>query len=345
MPMSIKVAVAGCTGYAGGELLRLLLRHPYVEIGALTAGGSAGSRLGDVSGHLGPLADRVVQETSTDTLAGHDVVFLALPHGESGRIAHQLPGDTLVVDCAADHRLQSADDWRQFYSGEHPGCWPYGLPELPGQREKLSKAKRIAVPGCYVATVTLALLPAIADGLIDGRDVTVAAASGLSGAGKSAKPHLLLSEATGSASAYGVGGVHRHIPEILQNLRLLGATHPSLSFTPMLVPMSRGILAVVTAPVSGSLTDDDVRASYHAHYDDELFVRFLPEGTWPASKWVQGSNGCLVQATLDKAVGRLVVVSTLDNLTKGTAGSAIQTMNLALGIDEAAGLDTTGMAP
>lgn len=345
MCMTFSVAVAGCTGYAGAEVIRLLLGHPKARIGALTAGASAGTRLGDAVGHLVPLADRVVGDTTPENLRGHDVVVLALPHGESARIAAEMDDATLVVDCAADHRLTDEASWRAFYPGEYAEPWPYGLPEMPGQRDILATARRIAVPGCYVTTVTLGLLPAIVDGLIGGRDVTVAAASGTSGAGKSAKTHLLLSEATGSMSAYGVGGTHRHIPEILQNLCAMGAADPTISFTPMLAPMARGILAVITAPIDPSVTEEQVAASYRDHYDAEPFVRVLPAGQWPASKWVVGSNGVLVQATIDRAAGRLVVISTLDNLTKGTAGGAVQSMNIALGLEETTGLDAIGLAP
>lgn len=339
------VAVAGCTGYAGGEVLRLLLGHPEVSIGALTAHSSAGTRLGQHHPHLVPLAEREVVATTAENLAGHDVVFLALPHGASAEIAAQLGDDVLVVDAGADHRLVEAADWNAFYSGPHAGSWPYGLPELPGQRERLSGTRRIAVPGCYPTTATLALSPAVAAGLIDGHDITVSAASGSSGAGKAAKPHLLGAELFGSASAYGVGGGHRHTPEILQNLRLLGAAEPSISFTPMLVPMARGILAVCTAPLAEGIEASSVRPAYEQAFAEEPFVHLLPEGQWPMSQSVVGSNAVQVQVTVDASVNRLVAVATLDNLTKGTAGGAIQSMNLALGLDETLGLTSVGVAP
>ncbi|MFA6300397.1 MAG: Asd/ArgC dimerization domain-containing protein, partial [Nocardioides sp.] len=214
------VAVAGASGYAGGEVLRLLLGHPGVEIGALTGASNAGERLGMLQPHLVPLAERVLQPTDLDTLGGHDVVFLALPHGQSGEIAAQLPDSTVVIDCGADFRLADASAWETFYGGTHAGTWPYGLPELPGQREVLARATRIAVPGCYPTVSTLALAPAVAQGLVE-PDVVVVAASGTSGAGKAAKAHLLGSEIMGNASAYGVGGSHRHTPEITQNLSAL----------------------------------------------------------------------------------------------------------------------------
>lgn len=345
MRVTYTIAVAGCTGYAGGEVLRLLAAHPDVEIGALTAKSSAGTLLGAHHPHLTPLADRIVSDTTPEVLAGHDVVFLALPHGASAEVAEKLSPETLVIDAGADFRLASAEEWRRFYGSPHAGTWPYGLPELPGQREILASTRRVAVPGCYPTSVTLALLPALTGSLVTGEDVVVVAASGPSGAGKSLRTNLLGAELMGSASAYGVGGGHRHVPEILQNFRRLGATAPSVSFTPVLVPMSRGILATVTAPLVGDPTPAAVHARYAAAYADEPFVHVLPEGVWPQTQSILGSNSVHLQVTVDVAASRLVAVCALDNLTKGTAGGAIQSMNLALGLPEATGLPTIGVAP
>lgn len=345
MRMTTKIAVAGCTGYAGGEILRLLLGRDDIEIGALTAKSSAGSRLGEHHQHLAPLFDRVVLDTTPENLAGHDVVFLALPHGTSAEVAAQLGDDVLVIDSGADFRLEDSEAWRQFYGTEHAGTWPYGLPELPGQREALATAKRIAVPGCFPTTVTLGLAPALQAGLVDGHDVVVVAPTGPSGAGKSLKPHLLGSELMGSASAYGVGGVHRHVPEMLQNFRKLGAEAPTISFTPVLVPMSRGILATVTAPLAGATTTAEARAAYEQAWADEPFVHLLPEGQWPSTASTLGANTVALQVAVDAAAGRVVVIAALDNLTKGTAGAAVQCLNLALGLPETTGLPTVGVAP
>ena len=346
MHMAYRVAVAGATGYAGGELLRLLLGHPDVEIGAVSAGTSAGQRLGESQPQLTPLADRVVAETTAEILAGHDVVFLALPHGTSAALAAALDPDTVVIDCGADYRLEDPEEWRQFYGTDHAGTWPYGLPELPGQRDKLSGARTVAVPGCYPTAATLALLPAITAGLTDAHDTVIVAASGPSGAGRALKPHLLGSELIGSASAYGVGGVHRHTPELRQNFRACGAEDPTVSFTPVLVPMSRGILATCTAPLRDpALTQDDAHAAYATAYTDEPFVHLLPAGRWPQTQSVLGANTVHVQVTVDAAAGRLVAVAALDNLTKGTAGGAVQCMNLALGRPETTGLPMVGVAP
>jgi N-acetyl-gamma-glutamyl-phosphate reductase len=341
---SIKVAVAGASGYAGGELLRLLLGHRLVEIGALTAGGHAGERLGSLQPHLTTLAHRVLAETTTATLTDHDVVFLALPHGQSAAIGASLPEGTLVIDCGADFRLRDAEQWSAFYGGEHAGTWPYGLPELPGQRDVLRGARRIAVPGCYPTVSSLALAPAVTASLVT-PDVVIVAASGTSGAGKAPKAHLLGSEVMGNATAYAVGGVHRHTPEIVQNLEGLTAQPVTVSFTPVLVPMPRGILATCSAPLTQGTTATEAREAYLKAYDAEPFVHVLPEGEWPQTKAVHGSNACHLQVAVDWSAGRLVAVGAIDNLTKGTAGGAVQSMNLALGLDETMGLPVIGVAP
>ncbi|WP_026198146.1 N-acetyl-gamma-glutamyl-phosphate reductase [Sciscionella marina] len=342
--MHMKVAVAGASGYAGAELLRLLLAHPEAEIGTLSAGANAGRRFGELVPGLSPLADQVVAETTADTLAGHDVVFLALPHGSSAELAAQLGQDTVVIDCGADHRLESAGHWARWYGGEYAGSWPYGLPELPGGRDRLRGAKRIAVPGCYPTVSSLALAPALAAGLVE-PSVNVVAVSGTSGAGKALKPHLLGSEVMGSASAYGVGGAHRHTPELIQNLSAAAGGAVRVSFTPVLAPMPRGILATCTAPLARELSTVDARAVYERAYGAEPFVTVLPEGLWPATKSTLGANLVQLQVTVDTEAGVLVVVGAEDNLTKGTAGGAVQCMNLALGLEETLGLPTTGVTP
>jgi N-acetyl-gamma-glutamyl-phosphate reductase len=342
--MAVRAAVAGASGYAGGELLRLLLVHPEIEIGALTGNSNAGQRLGALQPHLFPLADRVLQETTAEVLAGHDVVFLALPHGQSAAVAEQLGPEVLVVDMGADFRLKDAADWERFYGSAHAGTWPYGLPELPGARAALEGSRRIAVPGCYPTAVTLALVPAYTASLAENEAVVVAA-SGTSGAGKSPKTHLLGSEVMGSMSPYGVGGGHRHTPEMIQNLGAVADGPVTVSFTPTLAPMSRGILATCSAKVKPGVTAETVRAAYEKAYADEPFVRLLPEGQWPATASVHGSNAVQVQVAYDAAAGRIIAVSAIDNLTKGTAGGAVQSMNIALGLDEATGLSTIGVAP
>lgn len=342
--MAFRAAVAGASGYAGGEVLRLLLNHPEIEIGTLTANSSAGQRLGGLQPHLLPLADRVLEPTTPEVLAGHDVVFLALPHGQSAAVAEQLGDTALIVDCGADFRLTDPADWERFYGTAHAGTWPYGLPELPGARTALAGTRRIAVPGCYPTAVSLALFPAYAAGLAEPEAVVVAA-SGTSGAGKAAKPHLLGSEVMGSMTPYGVGGGHRHTPEMIQNLSAATGERVSVSFTPTLAPMPRGILATCSAAARPGVTGSAVRAAYEKALADEPFVHLLPEGQWPATASVLGSNAALVQVAYDEAAGRIIAISAIDNLTKGTAGGAVQSMNIALGLPEELGLSTAGVAP
>ncbi|MCV7134748.1 N-acetyl-gamma-glutamyl-phosphate reductase [Mycobacterium hodleri] len=341
------VAVAGASGYAGGEILRLLLGHPALadgrlSIGALTAAASAGTSLTEHHPHLLPLADRVLEPTDVDVLAGHDVVFLALPHGHSGALAEQLGPDTLIVDCGADFRLTDPAAWERFYGSAHAGSWPYGLPELPGGREALRNTKRVAVPGCYPTAALLALLPALAENLVEPA-VTVVAVSGTSGAGRAAKVDLLGSEVIGSARAYNVGGAHRHTPEIAQGLRTVTDENVTVSFTPVLIPTSRGILATCTAKTEASLSE--IRAAYEKAYGNEPFVHLLPEGRLPTTGSVIGSNAAQVAVAVDADAGVLVALCAIDNLVKGTGGAAVQSMNLALGWGETEGLSIVGVAP
>ncbi len=415
MHMTIRIAVAGATGYAGGEILRILLGHPALldgraQLGALTAWSNAGSTLGEHQPHLAPLADRVLVPTDAEHLSGHDVVFLALPHGQSAAVAEALGPDVLIIDCGADFRLADAAAWTRFYGTPHAGTWPYGLPELPGARSALQGTKRVAVPGCFPTVATLALYPALAASLV-APEVVITAVTGTSGAGKSLKPHLLGSEIMGNASAYQVGGIHRHTPEIVQNLTkalaavpstptsplatadspsvpsapsapsdpsipsapdspsstpappdpgslaapFSGPTRPgspggpaapvSVSFTPILAPMPRGILANCTAPALPGITAQDLRAAYEKAYADEPFVTLLPEGRWPQTAAVLGSNAVQLQVALDETAKRVLVIGAVDNLAKGTGGAAVQCLNLALGWPETAGLTTIGVAP
>ncbi|TXI36966.1 MAG: N-acetyl-gamma-glutamyl-phosphate reductase [Mycobacterium sp.] len=341
------VAVAGASGYAGGEILRLLLGHPgfadgRLTIGALTAAASAGTPLAEHHPHLLPLAGRVLDTTNAEVLRGHDVVFLALPHGHSAELAEKLGPDTVVIDCGADFRLTDPADWTRFYGSEHAGSWPYGLPELPGGRDRLRGARRIAVPGCYPTAALLALLPAVASGLVEPA-VTVVAVSGTSGAGRAAKVDLLAAEVIGSARAYNVGGVHRHTPEIAQGLRTVTDAPVRVSFTPVLIPTARGILATCTAPTTA--TAEEIRGAYDKAYRDEPFVYLLPEGQLPRTGSVVGCNAAQVAVAVDSDAGVLVALCAIDNLVKGTAGAAVQSMNLALQWPETAGLTVIGVSP
>jgi N-acetyl-gamma-glutamyl-phosphate reductase len=349
-----RVAVVGASGYAGGETLRLLAGHPGVEVATVTAHSSAGKRLSEVAPHIDLGHDPVLQETSVETLRGHDVVVLALPHGQSGQIAAALRAEdptVLVLDLGADHRLESAEEWEAYYRSEHSGTWTYGMPELPladgtRQREQLRTAREIAVPGCNATAVSLALAPLLRAELVDETALSAVLPVGYSGAGRAAKQHLLFSEASGTASPYAVGGTHRHIPEVLQNLRrATGRDGARLGFTPVLVPMSRGILAVCTAPVDPGTTSADLLDALTADYAQEHFVTVLPEGTFPATGEVAGANTIRIGAAVDARSGQATVISAIDNHVKGTAGAALQSLNLALGLPEATGLTRTALAP
>ncbi len=341
------IAVAGASGYAGGEILRLLLGHPaYADgrltIGALTAAASAGSALGEHHPHLLPLAQRVLKPTDAAVLRGHDVVFLALPHGNSAELSAQLPPETLIVDCGADFRLTDAAAWQRFYGSPHAGSWPYGLPELPGARKRLAGARRIAVPGCYPTAALLALLPAVAADLVEPA-VNVVAVSGASGAGRTVKTELLGAEVIGSARAYNVAGAHRHTPEIKQGLQAVTDRDVTVSFTPVLIPSSRGILATCTARTTSPLSQ--LRAAYEKAYDTEPFVHLLPDGQLPRTGSVTGSNAAHIAVAVDEDAATFVAIAAIDNLVKGTGGAAVQSMNLALGWPEAEGLSVVGVAP
>ncbi|MCL2802947.1 MAG: N-acetyl-gamma-glutamyl-phosphate reductase [Micrococcales bacterium] len=392
--MVFSVAVAGASGYAGGEVLRLLVDHPQVQVKTVTANASAGDALVTHHPHLAgsKLAGLTLQASTPELLAGHDVVVVGLPHGASGELTDALvkaDPDLLVLDLGADHRLVDPEDWREYYGGEAAAPWTYGLPELltgwgqgtsqalPKRRAALKATKTIAVPGCNATAVTLALAPGLAAGTLAADDLVAVLACGPSGAGKAHKPHLMASEIMGSASPYAVGGTHRHIPEIVQNLSFAadgvvagsvqklnlagqgeqtgsvpklnlaakGAVRPTLSFTPTLVPMSRGILATVTAKPGPNFDPEKLREPWQRAYGDEPFIQLLPIGTWPTTAQTLGANTAAIQLAFDQKADRIVLVCALDNLVKGTAGAAIQSMNLALGLPETTGLPTCGVAP
>jgi N-acetyl-gamma-glutamyl-phosphate reductase len=337
--MGVRVAVVGASGYAGGEVLRLVAGHPEFEIVAATAHSQAGAPVGSVHPHLIGLG-LTFQPTDPARLAEADLLFLALPHGESAAVAAGLPPHVKVVDLGADHRLLDPEAWLAYYGGGHAGAWTYGLPELPGQRSLIAQATRVAATGCYAVATILALAPLIASGLVSPEDVVVVAASGTTGAGRSLKPQLLGSEVMSDLSGYKVGA-HQHTPEIKQ-----GSGARSLSFTPVLAPMPRGILATVTArPSTSEVTADQARAVLDEAYADEPFVRLLPAGAWPRTKATLGSNACHLQATVDRDSGRVLVQSAIDNLGKGAAGQAVQCANIMFGLPETTGLTAIGVHP
>jgi N-acetyl-gamma-glutamyl-phosphate reductase len=367
--MGIRVAVAGASGYAGGELLRLLAGHPDLEIAAITGASSAGKPVTSVHPHLTghPAFDgRAFEPTYPDLLAAAELVFMALPHGESATLAGALP-DARIIDLSADFRLADEEAWQRFYGTPYSGRWVYGLPELPGARQRIAAATRVAAPGCYATTSILALAPVLAAGLADPADIVIVAASGTSGAGRSPRPDLLASEVMGSMSAYKVGGTHRHTPEIeealsevlrgveggsspLAQTAEVAGTKPAISFTPLLAPMPRGILATCTArltPRAAGAPDAEslLRAAFADAYGGGPFVHLLPAGQWPVSAAVSGSNAAHLQVAADLHAGRAVVVCATDNLGKGAAGQAVQIANLMLGLPETTGLTPHGVAP
>lgn len=337
------VAVAGASGYAGGELLRYLAQHPNFDLVAACAAGRAGEPLGAVHpGFAGTAwAELNLEHTSAQVLGEADLVFLALPHGESAALAAALPASTRIVDLGADFRLTDAAAWEKFYGGTHAGTWTYGLPELTGARSAIAASDRVANPGCYPTAVALALAPLAS--VVDVTDIVVVAASGTTGAGRKASDVLLASNVMGSMSAYKVGGIHQHTPEMEQSIsRAAGGAPVHLSFTPLLAPMPRGIVATCTAPIVAS---PDVRALIVDAYRNEPFVTVLPPGQWPQTSAVFGTNAAHLQVAVDEHAGRVIVVATIDNLGKGAAGQAIQNANLMFGLDEGAGLDAIGVAP
>ena len=383
------VAVAGATGYAGGEALRILAAHPNFEVTTVAGHSSVGEKLGVYQPHIPQLADLTIVDTTADALNGHDVIILALPHGASGALAAQLDESATVVDLGADHRLEMQQAWDDYYGGVFYEHWTYGMPELIlgkdsngqylRQRDVISGAaatgvqpvsgtqtsddvrpvrtgtRRIAGPGCNVTATTLAMQPAIAENLVVPHTIVADLAVGYSGAGKSLKrTNLLASEALNSATPYSVGGTHRHIPEILQNfahaagLGAEAANEFTLAFTPMLVPMSRGILAAVSAKLTDKaldMDDDAIRAVWTKAYERQPFVFVLPEGVMPATQNVLGSNAAHIQVAVDRRSRTLHAFAAIDNLNRGTAGQAVQSLNLAFGLNEETGLSKIGVAP
>jgi N-acetyl-gamma-glutamyl-phosphate reductase len=338
----MRTAVVGASGYAGGELLRLLDAHPTLEVSTLVAGGNAGRPLGEVHPQLRTLADLPLQDVSTPELADAEVVFLALPHGASAAVVSGLPAGAVVIDLGADFRLRDASAWERWYAGDHAGTWPYGLPELPGAREVIRGVRRVANPGCYATAISLGLAPLLSAALVEPDDMVVVAGSGTSGAGRQPTVSLLGSEVMGDLAAYKVAGVHQHLGEIRQALDAVARAPVSLSFTPMLVPMPRGILATCTARLRADAGPDRVREAF-ARYDDEPFVTLLPAGQQPHTAATLGSNSAHLQVEVDADVGRAVVTVAIDNLGKGAAGQAIQNANLVLGLDETTGVPVNGV--
>ena len=337
----MKTAIVGASGYAGTELLRLLLDHPNFEPTVITAHSNAGELITSVAPQLAKLGDRRFESFDLAKVNACDLVFLALPHGESAALIAQLDPNLKVVDLGADFRLSSSEKWAQYYGGTHAGAWTYGLPELPGKRAVIAKSTRVANPGCYATSISLAIAPAL--GLVDTRDIVVVAASGTTGAGRSAKVNLLGSEVMGSLSSYKFGGVHQHTPEVEEALTHIACSDVKISFTPILAPMPRGILTTVTAKLTASATTESMHDLYTSAYAADEFVTVLPLGQMPKTNSVIGSNHVHLQVAVDAHTNRLIISAAIDNLGKGAAGQAIQNANLICGLPESTGLETLGL--
>jgi N-acetyl-gamma-glutamyl-phosphate reductase len=338
----MKTAVIGASGYAGGELLRLLAVHPHFEVTVVSAHSNAGEQVTSVHPQLQSYAGRQFVTADSIDFSQVELVFLALPHGESAALIAKIPAQVKIVDLGADYRLENADQWEEYYGGKHAGSWVYGLPELaPAQREAIKKESKVANPGCYATSISLGIAPVV--GAIDVSDIVVVAASGTTGAGRSAKINLIASEILGSLTSYKFGGVHQHTPEIEQALSAVAQTEAKISFTPILAPMPRGILSTITAKLTQPLTTQQAHELYAKHYADEFFVDLLPLGQMPKTSAVTGSNKVQVQVAVDEHTNRLVVSVAIDNLGKGAAGQAIQNANLICGLSEISGLALDGI--
>ncbi len=338
----MKTAVIGASGYAGGELLRLLATHPVFEVAVVSAHSNAGEQVTSVHPQLQSYAGREFVTADSIDFTQIELVFLALPHGESAALISKLPSHLKIVDLGADFRLEDPSQWEKYYGGKHAGAWVYGLPELaPGQREEIKNQNKVANPGCYATSISLGIAPAIS--LIESSDIVVVAASGTTGAGRSAKINLIGSEVMGSLSSYKFGGVHQHTPEIEQALSTVANKEVKISFTPILAPMPRGILATITAKLTSAITTEQAHQLYSKHYANEFFVDLLPAGQMPKTSAVTGSNKVQIQVAVDQHSNRLVVSVAIDNLGKGAAGQAIQNANLICGLSEISGLALDGI--
>ena len=339
----MKIGVIGASGYSGGELLRLLITHPHFELEYIAAGSSAGQTITSVHPGLRSFGRRVFEETSVTRMNECELVFIALPHGESAKLVAQIDASVKVVDLGADFRLNSKSSWEKYYGGAHAGTWSYGLSELPGATDVIATSARVSNPGCYATSIITAAAPAISAGIIDGSDIVVVASSGTTGAGRKPSARLLGSEVMGSLSSYKFGGVHQHTPEIEETLQKLTKSDVKVSFTPILAPMPRGILATTTAKLAGAVDIQAVHALYENFYAQCDFVTLLPEGELPATSSVVGSNSVVIQVAIDAHTNRLVISSAIDNLGKGASSQAVQNANIMCGFSPSLGLTKIGL--
>ena len=336
----MKTAVVGASGYAGGELLRLLSNHPKFKLSYIAAGSNAGEPITNLHPQLTNFTGRNFEETEIAKINNSDLVFIALPHGESAKLISQIDPKVKVVDLGADFRLVDGKKWEKYYGGKHAGSWVYALPELVDHK-LISSANRVANPGCYATAIALSIAPALS--LINAEDIVVVAASGTTGAGRSAKVNLLGSEVMNNLTSYKFGGIHQHTPEIEQILSSISRESVKISFTPVLAPMPRGILATVTAQLTQQSSAEQIREIYQAFYSGSKFVKVLPVGSMPMTSAVLGTNNAQIQIAVDEHVNRLLISAVIDNLGKGAAGQAIQNANLMCDLAEDAGLEILGV--
>ena len=345
----LKAAVVGASGYTGVELLRLLHNHPEVAVTTVTSEQSAGKMLSEVFPVLRGRYDLPLEALEPAKIAAKaDIIFTALPHKAAMAVVPTfLAAGRKVIDLSADYRLHDAAEYAAWYEEhQNPELLPravYGLPEL--HRKEIAGADLVANPGCYPTSIILGLMPLLKAGLIDPATIVADSKSGVSGAGRGAKVDSLYCEVNEGFKAYGVGGVHRHIPEIEQELSLLAGRKVVITFTPHLVPMDRGILSTIYAQPTGPVTAEDLTAHYNKFYKGEAFVRVLPAGSLPSTAFVRGSNFCDIGITVDQRSNRIIVVSSIDNLVKGASGQAVQNMNIVCGFPESLGLDVMPIFP
>ena len=337
----MRTAVVGGSGYAGGELLRLLAHHPHFKVEVIAGGSSAGELITSVHPQLQNYSGISFSSINLEELNICELIFFALPHGESAKIINSLEKDIKVVDLGADFRLRDETQWKRYYNENYAGFLPYGLPELVDKN--IYSNNQIANPGCYATAITLGAAPLIDISEVDLSDIVVVAASGTTGAGRSAKVNLLGSEVMNNLTSYKFGGIHQHTPEIEEQLALMAGKPINISFTPILAPMPRGILATITCKYLGNLSVESLRNSYLAKYSKSKFVHLLEENELPNTAAVNGSNHVHIQAALDVHAKRVVVSVAIDNLGKGAAGQAIQNANLMCGIPEESGLIYEGV--
>ena len=341
--MTISTGVIGASGYAGGELLRLLLGHPEFEVSYISAGTNAGEQITSIHPSLTPYTGQSFQSTNVQAANACNLLFIALPHGESAKLISEISSEVRIVDLGADFRLNDASSWIKYYGGAHAGTWAYGLPDSPSHKSQIATASRVANPGCYATAIALAASPALATHAIDASDIVVVAASGTTGAGRSAKVNLLGSEVMNNLSSYKFGGVHQHTPEIEETLATIAGEDVKISFTPILAPMPRGILATVTAKLTSNISINQIRDSYINYFAQSEFVHLLPEDVMPSTSSVLGSNHAHMQVAIDEHTNRLVISCAIDNLGKGAAAQAIHNANIMFGFPEVTGLKNLGV--